>query len=88
MVAFAWHILRRNGTRAFAGMMRRWLRAVFGQEQIVLNSARIFYAPPEKMVEIAVSCGLVLKTLSRHKDLDSHGNVVDSPFRYDYLFTV
>jgi SAM-dependent methyltransferase len=88
MLGFLRHVLRRNGLRAFLGMIRRWSKAIFGQEQILLNSAGIFYAPPEKMVKIAEGCGLVLKTYFRHKDLDEQGNVTDSPFRYDYLFTV
>lgn len=88
MLAFFWHVLQRNGIRALLGMIRRWLRASFSQERIVLNSARIFYAPPEKMVKLAESCGLVLKAYFRHKDLDEQGKIVDSPFRYDYLFTV
>ena len=39
MLAFLWHLLRHNGMRAFLGMMRPWIKAIFGEEQIVLNSA-------------------------------------------------
>jgi len=88
MAGLLWHIARRNGTRAFLGMIRRWIKAVFGNEQIVLNSAGLFYANPERMIEMAESCGLVLKSHFRHREVDEHGNVADSPFRYDYLFTV
>jgi len=88
MLAFLWHLLQRNGVRAFLGMIRRWLRAWLGEERIVLNSAGIFYGSPEKIVKMAESCGLILKTYFRHKDLDCDGNIVDSQFRYDYLFTV
>jgi hypothetical protein len=88
MVAFLWHLARRNGLRAFLGMIRRWLKATFGKERIVLNSAGMFYARPETMVKMAESCGLVLKTYFRHQEIDQHGKPVDSPFRFDYLFTV
>jgi len=69
-------------------MIRRWGKAVLGKEQIVLNSAGIFHVGPEKMVEMAEGCGLKLKTYFRHKEVDQQGSVVDSQFRYDYLFTV
>jgi hypothetical protein len=88
MSGLLWHILKHNGLRAFLGMVRRWARAVFGDERIVLNSAGIFYAGPEEMVAMAESCGLRLKTYFRHKELDREGKAVDSQFRYDYIFTI
>lgn len=88
MLAYLWHLLRRNGLRASLGMLRRWIGATFGKQRIVLNSAGIFYASPEKMVKMAESCGLVLKTHFRHRELNQEGKVVDSLSRYDYLFTV
>jgi len=88
MPGFLWHILKRNGLRSFLGMIRRWIKAVIGKERIVLNSAVIFYAAPEKMVALAQSCGLRLQTCFRHKDLNQEGKIVDSEFRYDYVFTV
>jgi Methyltransferase domain len=87
MAAYLWHLLRYNGFRSFLGMVRRWLKALIGSEQIVLNSAGIFYAGPPKMISLAESCGLRLKTHFRHKELDERGRVVDSNFRYDYIFT-
>lgn len=88
MMGFLWHVLRQNGIRSFAGMIRRWFNAVFGDERIVLNSAGIFHATPERMNRMAEDSGLRLKTFFRHKEVDHSGIVVDSPFRYDYLFTV
>jgi hypothetical protein len=88
MSGLLWHVLSHNGLRASLGMVRRWARAVFGDERIVLNSAGHFYAGPEKMVALAASCGLRLKTYFRHKELDDAGKPVDSQFRYDYIFTV
>jgi SAM-dependent methyltransferase len=88
MVGYLWHLLNRNGLRTFLGMMRRWLKALTGNEQIVLNSAGLFYAKPEKMILLAKSSGLRLKTYFRHQELDGEGKVLDSQFRYDYIFTV
>ncbi len=88
MLAFLWHLLTRNGARSFFGMTRRWLKAVFGKEQIVLNSAGIFYATPQKMIGLAESCGLRLRSYSRPKGIDQAGNARDAELRYDYLFTL
>jgi ubiquinone/menaquinone biosynthesis C-methylase UbiE len=88
MTAYLWHLFKHNGLRSFLGMIRRCIKATTGEEQIVLNSAGIFYAGPEKMISLARSCGLRLQAHFRHKELDEGGKVVDSEFRYDYIFTV
>lgn len=88
MLAFLWHLMKHNGLRAFAGMIRRWLKAVAGSEQIILNSAGMLYVGPEKMLQLAESCGLRLRTYFRHRELEGSGKVVNSKFRYDYVFTV
>lgn len=88
MLAFLWHLLKNNGFRAFLGMIRRWIRATFGQEQIILNSAGLFYAPPQKMILMAEEAGLRLQTYFRHRDINDAGLIRDCEFRYDYLFSV
>jgi ubiquinone/menaquinone biosynthesis C-methylase UbiE len=88
MFALLRHLMKHNGLRAVAGMLRRWLKATVGSEQIVLNSCGILYAGPEKMLQLAETCGLKLKTHFRHREMDESGEVVDSKFRYDYIFTV
>lgn len=88
MVGLLCHLLRRNGMRSFLGMIRRWLKAIFGDEQIVLSSAAMFYTSPERIISLAESCGLRLETYSRPKEPDRDGTVTDAKFRYDYLFTV
>ncbi len=88
MLALLAHLMKHNGFRAFAGMVRRWCKAMAGSEQIVLNSAELFYANPGKMIQAGENCGLRLKTYFRHQELDGSGKVVDSKFRYDYVFTV
>ncbi|HUM06780.1 MAG TPA: class I SAM-dependent methyltransferase [Terriglobales bacterium] len=88
MLAYLWHLLTRNGLRSFLGMIRLWWKAVFGQQQIVLNSAGVFHMPHDRFVELATGCGLKLKSCFRHKELNQERAVVDSEFRYDYMFTV
>jgi ubiquinone/menaquinone biosynthesis C-methylase UbiE len=88
MPAFLWHLLTHNGLRAFLGMIKRWAKATFGKEQIVLNSAGFFYAKPEKLISMAESAGLRLRTYFRHKDLNDAGKIRECDFRYDYIFTV
>jgi SAM-dependent methyltransferase len=88
MLAFLWHLLRHNGLRAFLGMLRLWVSAIFGKEQIVLNSAGLFSATPEKVIGMAEDSGLQLQMYFRHKDIDESGKIGESDFRYDYVFTV
>jgi SAM-dependent methyltransferase len=87
MRAFLWFLLRNHGLRSFLGMCRRWLMAAVGKEQIILNSAGLFYASPATIIALAEECGLHLKTYFRHKELDERGRPIDSNFRYDYIFT-
>lgn len=88
MFGFLWHLLTRNGVRSFLGMIRLGFKAIFGKNQIVLNSAGMLHLRPEEMIRLAERCGLKLRTYCRHKELDQQGRVVDSEFRYDYIFTV
>lgn len=87
MLGLLWHLLRNHSLRTFLGMIRRWLNAVTGSEQIILNSAGMFYATPEEMISLAQDCGLQLKTYFRHQELDQAGNVVESKLSYNYIFT-
>jgi hypothetical protein len=88
MLGLLWYLLRHHGFRAFLGMIHRWLKAQIGSEQIVLNSAGIYHAHPHKLISLAESCGLRLQSYFRHKELDRNGKVINSEFRYDYIFTV
>ncbi|HEV2397420.1 MAG TPA: class I SAM-dependent methyltransferase [Candidatus Sulfotelmatobacter sp.] len=88
MVGFLWHLLRHNGLRSFLGMIRRLIMATLGNECIVLNSARHSYAEPETMIRLAENSGLRLKSQFRHKEINERGEIMDSRFRYDYIFTV
>lgn len=88
MLAFLLHLLRYNGPRAFLGMVRRWGKSLFGDEQIVLSSAGFFYAKPEKFLAMAEKAGMRLRTYFHHKDMNESGKVGECDFRYDYIFTV
>lgn len=87
MFGLLWYLLAHHGIRAFLGMCRKFAKAALGNERIVLNSARLFYANPATMIELAQSCGLRLNSYSKHEEIDGQGRVVDSKYRYDYLFT-
>jgi SAM-dependent methyltransferase len=87
MVGLLRYLLLNHGIRSFLGMCRRSAKAVLGNERIVLNSAGLFYANPAKVIELAQSCGLRLNSYFKHKEIDQEGRVVDSKYRYDYLFT-
>lgn len=86
MLGLLWHMLKYNGLRGFLGMCRQWLQAITGRRRIILNSAGIHYASPEKMIAMAQNSGLRLKAYFRHKELNDQGVVVESKFRYDYIF--
>lgn len=88
MLGLLLHLKKNNGLRAVAGMIRRWLKTAVTSEQIVLCSARMFYAGPGEMLRLAENAGLRLKTYFRHRELDESGEIVESKIRYDYIFTV
>lgn len=73
-----WFLLTNHGLRSFLGMVSRLARAVFGSEQVLLNSARMYYAMPHHFIDLAVSCGLRLEAYKKHP--------LDSSTRYDYIF--
>src|SRR5437016_11818434 len=87
MAGLLWYLLINHGIRSFLGMCRRSAKAVLGNERIVLNSARLFYANPAKVIELAESCGLRLNSYSKHQEINREGSVVDSKYINDYLFT-
>ena len=81
-----WHCLSKHGVRTFLGMCRKLFKSLLGSEQLVLNAAGLYYSSPEHFVSLAESCGLHLESSFPHKELDSQGRVVDSPYRFDYVF--
>jgi len=82
------HLWQQGGVRPFLGMLRRLAKSVVGRDQVILSSAGLYYAKPDDFIAVASECGLRLVDYFRHRELDEAGRVVDSPSRYDYLFTV
>jgi precorrin-6B methylase 2 len=78
-----WHRLLYKGFRSFLSTAK----SVF-TGKVEINSFPLFYSPPEKFIQLADSCGLKICKHSKHLRLDGSGNVMESPFRYNYLFTV
>ena len=80
------HLRKNAGWRPALGMGRRLVRGFLGRESLVLNSARMFHATPERLIRMATQCGLKLETYFRHQELDLRGDIVDSAHRFDYVF--
>jgi hypothetical protein len=81
-----WHLLKNHGVRTFMGMCRRLMKAQFGNEELIINSAQLYHSPPDKFVALAQSCGLRLETHFRHLEVDAQGRAVESKYRFDYVF--
>jgi SAM-dependent methyltransferase len=81
-----WHCLSKLGIRTFLGMCRKLLKAAFGGEQVVLNSASLYYSTPDHFINLAKNCGLKLESYSKHRELDRQGLEIESPYRYNYIF--
>jgi SAM-dependent methyltransferase len=88
VLGLLWHLLTTAGLRPFLGMIRRILKSLIGRDRIVLSSPGLYYATPDEFVRLAGDCGLKLEHYFRHQELDERGNIVESPSRYDYIFTV
>ena len=86
IVGFLWHSLRRVGPRAFLSSAKEVLAALAGTHTLVLSSAAIFHASPEKFIRMAEQCGLRPASHFKHERLDRSGKIVESPYRYNYIF--
>jgi hypothetical protein len=53
-----------------------------------MNSAGLFFARSEIIISLAATRGLRLRPYFQHQEVNGDGEVVDSPFRDDYIFTV
>jgi hypothetical protein len=60
---------------------------MIGRETMLLNSSPMFYAAPEKFIALAAGCGLQHRWHGKHFRKDRSGKLIESPFRYNYLFT-
>lgn len=75
-----------KGVRPFIHALRSVSSAWVGRSSMALSSARIFYAAPEKFIRMAEDCGLRYVTHFKYQRLDRTGEVIESPFRYNYIF--
>jgi SAM-dependent methyltransferase len=86
VAGFIRHQFETKGPRAFLGSCKRVMAALVGSETLILNSAQIYYASPEKFISMAERCGLKPVSHFKYRRLDQSGQVVESPFRYNYTF--
>ena len=82
---FLMYELRRKGLQGFVRAGRSVASALLGRQTLLLNSAKIFYAPPDKFIKMASDYGLRPITHFKYKRLRS-GEIIESPFRYNYVF--
>lgn len=87
VIGLLWHELRKKGLRAFLSTAKTLLKALIGRETLVLNACEIFHAPPEKFIALAERCGLRPKAHFKYIRKDKSGKLIESPFRYNYVFT-
>jgi hypothetical protein len=87
VIGFLRHQLRQSGPRAFMGAAKSVALSCLGKATLLLNSANMFHASPERFIAMAESCGLRPEAHFKHMRLDRSGAVVESPFRYSYVFS-
>lgn len=85
VAGFLWYKLKK-GPRAFLSSVKTVISAAAGRQTLILNSARIFHAPPEQFISMAQECGLRPVTHFKYERLDKSGKIIESPFRYNYIF--
>lgn len=76
------HQLRQRGIRVFLSYCRSALNRT-----LQLNVSALFYAAPDKFIQMVESSGLKVKTHSKHFRLDDFGKVMESPCRWNYVVT-
>lgn len=87
VIGFLRHQLRQSGPRAFMGAAKTVALSSVGKATLLLNSATIFHASPERFIAMAEKCGLKHEAHFKHMRLDRSGAVVESPLRYSYIFS-
>lgn len=80
------YLLRHHGIRTFLGMCRKLVKSFFGNDQLVLNSAGLYFASPENFIVLARESGLEVESYRKHRELDRAGEIVVLDHRFDYIF--
>jgi len=83
---FLWHQFKRRGTGDLLRSIRSTASAIAGRQTLILSSAGSFYSLPDHFIAMAQQCGLRPVTHFKYQRLDSSGIVIESPFRYNYIF--
>lgn len=86
VAGYLWHDFRQRGPRGLLSSSKAVVTALGEGRTLVLCSARIFFAEPEKFIAMAERCGLRLLRYFKYERLDRSGKIVESPFRYNYIF--
>ena len=86
VLGFLWHELSKKGPRALASAAKKAATSLAGGQTLILCSGNVFFATPEKFIRMAQQCGLHLISRFKHERLDRSGKIVESQFRYNYLF--
>jgi len=86
VIGFVTHELKKKGVRAFLSSVREAGDALLGEHTLVLNSANVYHAAPDRFIEMAAEQELHMVRIFKHVRLDASGVVVESPLRYNYLF--
>ncbi len=81
-----WNSFKRKGLSSGFELVKTVVAAMTGRHTLVLNSSHTFHAPPDKFMTMAGRCGLRAVSHYKYERLDRSGNVVESPFRYNYIF--
>jgi ubiquinone/menaquinone biosynthesis C-methylase UbiE len=82
-----WYMLRKRGIRMFLGMCRRLLTGAQRGPVLVNPLAAVFWAEPEKFVQMALEAGLKCERHFPHQMLDKDRKPCLHPTRHNYLFT-
>lgn len=82
-----WNRWRYKGTRTFLTTAKSAWKSWKGSETLVLNSYGLYHASPERFINLAEQCGLRLQTYFKHIRLHQSGQLMESPYRYNYIFS-
>lgn len=82
-----WWLLRKRGLRSFLGMCRRLLTGAQRGPILVNPFAAVFWASPDRFIQMARQAGLKCEDHWPHQTLDPNLKPCEHRTRHDYLFT-
>lgn len=87
VMGLLWHQLTNRGFYTFLSTGKQVCRSLLGKETLVLSAGEIYYETPEKFMGLAQKCGMQPKAHFKYVRKDRRGNLIESPFRHNYVFT-